>query len=345
MNVMIVNSNNSLLFILLLLFAFCQSCKEKPKAQLGEISKTGNNSSPKTDKVIQLTVYDSFNLYKNNLFPGMGESLLSLDTNFQNLKRKFGGSNNKAIKSQLTYLEINIFDNTNYRKFINEFDDCYKNEKYTKTLRKNCLYQLIADKVRHGDFKKTIELYNTYVKLYGIPIDFYSYIEYDIAKVRKYIIISDSLDLSVSAKDTMLFFKSQELEKVCATLWFEVDGICTDFSLAIKSYKNLISLYPQSRLADNAMNKIRILSFCGDGGFDDSLYREKIKWIQNILNKYPDTELKKDLELELFEAKVGSNDYGPREILEMGKRLLKGYPDCRCTEIKDKIKEITELLK
>jgi outer membrane protein assembly factor BamD (BamD/ComL family) len=159
--------------------------------------------------------------------------------------------------------------------------------------------------------------------------------------VEVYLAEIDSLTKSNLTEDSLYYFKSLALETICKTLWYchEGCGGC-DFSLVTNKIKSFQSKYPTSNLSDNSMLYLIEMDYLYNDREDKSLIA-KIMDYENFLKKYPDSDLKPDVQFSIFMTWASMQNRKKEKIKATAKRFIsESGTDKRIKDVKQRLKEL-----
>ena len=132
--------------------------------------------------------------------------------------------------------------------------DCYRDHSLPVINRKVCFQKLVDSYGRSYKFREVALLGDEYKKYFGgefLPED------YDLSEkmdsCKQYVVVIDSLDQLIMSEDSMYYYKTRAYFPVCFTSWF-CSETCAPCNLTFidDKMKSFLSLYPQSKLRDNA---------------------------------------------------------------------------------------------
>lgn len=148
----------------------------------------------------------------------------------------------------------------------------------------------------------------------------------------------DSIDRYALSPAARLFAEADILQEYGYNSAFFAQSSCYDIQLARTKWAEIVKKYPRSLWADNASYKLltSLCYGCGDGPGPEEMRR-----YADLLEKYPDTELKPIIWMDLAIWHLNSNEYDEPTQEEQLKNLkiAKGYLDLISTHYPEKTKE------
>jgi len=212
------------------------------------------------------------------------------------IRSLFSSSNNYEVKGQLADLDKSAFNNIN-KIFPSYYDSCYKNIELPLSYRKDCLYHMIYQYTKDGNINMVIKTDLLYHQLFGDPGKIH--FEYKSTKdsINKYIYVNNRIDKLKLSKDSAEYYKALSFLTICRTSWFVNEAQYFDLTLVNTKLRKFIKSFPNSKLVDNA--EFTILSNQGTDGEDevtDLDLTNIIDTYKNLLLKYPDTDLRADIQ-------------------------------------------------
>lgn len=191
--------------------------------------------------------------------------------------------------------------------------------------RQACLRTLVCERLRQQDFAGVLALESRYGTGLAMPrddrFDYYSLLD----SVHTHVSRTDSLNNLHLPPDSLAFFRAASLLTVCQTSCFLSEG-CYDLSLALTALNEFTEKYPQSLLADNAGHLYWFNFYCGEGGYNDGQLQESENQYRRILSRYPDTDLRDELEFQIWATQVDRSAPDISKIKRLGAEYLQRFP-------------------
>lgn len=242
------------------------------------------------------------------------------------LKKIYSGTEHIQIKQRLKALNVQVFQMVKW-KFPNGYIDCYEQQDLPIEQRRKCLISLIDQYGRLSNFEKVLQLEATFEKTFGNPR---TSGEYDFAETmdstKKYVLKIDSLNNAGLSNDSLFYFKTMALETICQTYWY-CPPTCAgcDYSIIYDQLKLFHQKFPRSKLCDNAAFYL----FVGQTQFDfeeDQSIVELNSAYEKFLKKYPDSDLKANILIEVFYNWASMQVLNKKEINSVAQRIFQEFP-------------------
>lgn len=236
-------------------------------------------------------VVDSLGL-KNDTNPL--ESLSKL--NF--LKWRYSSTIYFEIINKLNEMDYKAFQSIPY-KSPNSYMECYRNISMPLVQRKLCIKSLLHDYGRAANFNKVLYLESEYTKYFGKAtredaFEFFSGVD----SVKSYFAEIESLAKLNLSEDSLYYFQSMALSPICESYLFGEQTAGNDHSLVNDRLALFLSLYPKSKLIDNATLYLIQTKYMYDlGEFD----KEENQEHEVFLKKFPNSELRGNVLLSIFD--------------------------------------------
>lgn len=273
---------------------------------------------------------DSFRNFVNEIGIYTDSIESSATKKLQIIQQKYNNSFHIGIQSEIAELENNCLPGLQYN-YPEGLEYCFRNQKFSLFCRKNCLKAIIGESVGNSKFKEAVKYNEECIKLFGQTETEVITDQQDIEKLKRYIHLADSLSMAKSSPDTLAFFKALAMKSVCATQWFA--DKCYDFTLLYIELDKFMQKYPHSLLADNATFEYWSTFYCGEGGFSD----EEIDLINNkysnILDSYPGTDLRQEIEFHILSNQLSKENKNVPQLKKSGVEFLKKYPGSQWSKI------------
>lgn len=201
--------------------------------------------------------------------------------------------------------------------------------------RQACLRALVCENLHQQNFARVLALDSRYGAGLAMPrddrFDYHSLLD----SVRTHIARVDSLKSLPLPPDSLAFFQAASLLAVCQTSCFLSEG-CYDFSPALTALNEFTEKYPQSLLADNARYLYWFNFYCGEGGYNDGQMQELENQFRRILTRYPDTDLRDELEFQIWATVVERSNPDVAKIKRLGAEYLRRFPQSpRATRVRE----------
>jgi hypothetical protein len=257
------------------------------------------------------------------------------------LKDRYSNVQNIEVRKKLDEMNVRAFY-SNYYKFPDGYISCYKDKSMPMAQRKSCIKSLVDKYGRSSDFNKVVHLKSEFVKYFDKPDrenDYYFISEVD--SVEAYLSKIDSFQSANLAEDTLYYFKSLALETICRTHWYchEGCGGC-DFSLVTDKLKSFQTKYPESKLFDNSVLYFININYMYDYGEEESVIAQN-KEYEEFLKKYPDSDLKADVQFSVFMNWASMQNLKKRETKVTAQRFINEFKaDKRITDVRQRLKEL-----
>jgi len=235
-------------------------------------------------------------------------------------------TDNYEIKKYYEYLETEAFMSV-YKKFPTYYDSCFRNEDLPMAFRLDCIYNMMVKYAREGKVDRVLKMDEHYRKLSGTdryPAGYQECMD----SVKKFVTFNDSVLKLGLSEDTLRYLSAISYLTICRTSW-NVFWPCYDCSMAFNRLIKFTREFPNSLLADNAEYMLRSSCPCNDeGGFNES----DIKFYEQLLVKYPDTDIRADIEYEVFSLYLGHEDAYKKEFQAAARKFVKHFPYDRRAE-------------
>jgi hypothetical protein len=256
------------------------------------------------------------------------------------LKDRYPSVKNIEIRKKLDEMNVRAFQ-SNFYKFPDGYISCYKDKSMPIAQRKSCIKSLVDQYGRLSDFSKVIQLKKEFIKYLDKPDrenDYY-FIS-DVDSVEAYLAKIDILQTTNLTEDSLYYFKSLALETICKTHWYchEGCGGC-DFSLVTDKIKSFQTKYPTSNLFDNIIVYLIEMDYLYD--FDDESLIAQITAYENFLNKYPNSDLKPNVQFSIFMNWASMHNKNKEKIKATAERFIsESSTDKRIEDVKQQLKEL-----
>lgn len=204
-------------------------------------------------------------------------------------------------------------------------DSCLGDAALPLSERQACLRSLVCDRLRQQDLAGVLALDSLYGP--GIPMPRDDRFEYHnlLDSVRAHVRRTAQWANQNLPVDSLAFFQAASLLTVCQTACFEREG-CYDYSPALAALNAFAENYPQSRLADNAGYLYWSHYYCGEGGYDDGALHDMERQFRQILTRYPDTDLRDELEFQILATEMDRSTPDIPKIKRLGAEYLRRFP-------------------
>ncbi len=167
-------------------------------------------------------------------------------------------------------------------------------------IRSLCLYYLTKNLLRKDSLEEVNEVYNRLDQNLREHLKDYELRGYQ--EIENYLEAIKKLDEEPIYQDEVEYQKVLLTEPICRLVWLEGEG-CYNFDLLTKRLKKFITEFPESEFVDNA--EVALIDYsqdCFEGEPTPEWALKKLNRDYNaILNKYPDTDLKEELNIRILE--------------------------------------------
>ncbi|MBL7798136.1 MAG: hypothetical protein JNJ90_16710 [Saprospiraceae bacterium] len=204
-------------------------------------------------------------------------------------------------------------------------DSCLGDAALPLSERQACLRSLVCKRLRQQNFAGVLALDSLYGAGIPMPQDDWSGYHNLLDSVRTHVSRTDSLTKLNLPPDSLAFFQAASLITVCQTSCF-INESCCDYSIALAALNAFTENYPQSRLADNAGYLYWSHYYCGEGGYDDGALHDMERQFRQILTRYPDTDLRDELEFQILATEMDRSDRDISKIKRLGIEYLRRFP-------------------
>lgn len=257
------------------------------------------------------------------------------------LKARYAQTEHIETKQAIEILNTGAFQSVR-RRLPEGYIACYKDTAMPISQRLSCITYLMHQYAHSAKFEALIALEKDYYHYFSVSGEERNAdMSIVMDSVKRYLLIVDSLQKTTLTKDSIYYFKTNALGGICVTPWFCSQGCAgCDFSLVMDNLKSLSTKFKQSKLCDNADYYLLVLSYNLDYS-DDGEIELHIERLNNLLKKYPDTDLKADIQYDIFTNWSSMYTKNKKMIQASAQNFIQSFgTDERVKEIKRVLRDL-----